>query len=91
MSEQLLSVTSNAALFDLTPRFLDSSLHTFFTKLLPILPVIHRHTFVYRECSAPLLLNAISLGSLFIGSEDASETVWFATTLVNRQRLTFDP
>lgn len=75
MGLQLLSVTSNAALFDLTPRFLDSSLHTFFTKLLHILPVIHKPTFVYRECSAPLLLNAISLGSLFIGTEDASETV----------------
>jgi hypothetical protein len=78
---QLLSVTSNAALFDLTPRFLDSSLHTFFTKLLQILPVIHRPTFVYRECSAPLLLNAISLGSLFIGTQDASETVHYTRAL----------
>ncbi|KAK4890534.1 hypothetical protein LTR27_010815 [Elasticomyces elasticus] len=74
LTNTLLSVTSNAALFDLTPRFLDSSLHTFFTKFLPILPIIHRPTFVYRECSAPLLLNAISLGSLFIGTQDASET-----------------
>ena len=80
---QLLSVTSNAALFDLTPRFLDSSLHTFFTKFIPILPLIHRPTFVYRECSAPLLLNAISLGSLFIGTnrkvsnfEGQGECLW---------------
>ncbi|KAK5694526.1 hypothetical protein LTR97_009116 [Elasticomyces elasticus] len=74
LTNTLLSFTSNAALFDLTPRFLDSSLHTFFTKFLPILPIIHRPTFVYRECSAPLLLNAISLGSLFIGTQDASDT-----------------
>lgn len=42
---------------------------------MPILPLVHRPTFVYRDCSAPLLLNAIALGSLFLGTEDATETV----------------
>jgi hypothetical protein len=62
-------------LSDLTPRFLDSSLHMFFTKFIPILPIIHQPTFVYRDCSAHLLLNAIALGSLFLGTEDATGKV----------------
>lgn len=40
----------------------------FFTKFVPIFPVFHRPTFVFRSCSAPLLLNAIALGSLFLGT-----------------------
>ncbi|KAK2760071.1 C2H2 type zinc finger domain protein [Colletotrichum kahawae] len=51
----------------------------FFTKFVPILPIIHRPTFVYRDCSAPLLLNAIAHGSLFLGTEDATvkgEALW---------------
>lgn len=59
----------------MTPRFLDSSLHAFFTKFNKILPLIHQPTFVYRDCSAPLLLNAIALGSLFLGTEYATATV----------------
>jgi len=43
----------------------------FFTKFIPILPIIHQPTFVYRDCSAHLLLNAIAIGSLFLGTEDA--------------------
>ncbi|KAF2017896.1 hypothetical protein BU24DRAFT_449471 [Aaosphaeria arxii CBS 175.79] len=79
LANTLFSVTSPAALSDLTPRFLDSSLHMFFTKFVPILPVIHKPTFVYRNCSAPLLLNAIALGSLFLGTEDSTikgEALW---------------
>ncbi|KAH8895354.1 cytochrome P450 [Thozetella sp. PMI_491] len=79
LTNTLFDVTSHVELSDLTPRFLDSSLHMFFTKFIPILPVIHRPTFVYRDCSAPLLLNAIALGSLFLGTEDATakgEALW---------------
>jgi hypothetical protein len=47
----------------------------FFTKFIPILPVIHQPTFVYRDCSAHLLLNAFALGSLFLGTEDATVKV----------------
>ncbi|KAH0444713.1 C2H2 type zinc finger domain protein [Colletotrichum camelliae] len=77
LTNTLFNVTSHVELSDLTPRFLDSSLHMFFTKFVPILPIIHRPTFVYRDCSAPLLLNAIALGSLFLGTEDATgEALW---------------
>jgi hypothetical protein len=68
---QLRSVTNHNELADLTPRFLDSSLHMFFTKFIPIFPVLHRPTFVFRDFSAPLLLNAIALGSHFLGTKDA--------------------
>jgi hypothetical protein len=74
LNETIHKVTGRVDLSKLTPRFLDSSLHMFFTRFVPIMPVIHRPTFVYRECSAPLLLNAIALGSLFIGSDDATDT-----------------
>jgi hypothetical protein len=47
----------------------------FFEKFIPIFPVIHRPTFVFRDCSAPVLLNAIALGSLFLGRDDAIEKV----------------
>ncbi|TEA20044.1 Zinc finger protein MSN2 [Colletotrichum sidae] len=79
LTNTLFNVTSHVELSDLTPRFLDSSLHMFFTKFVPILPLIHRPTFVYRDFSAPLLLNAIALGSLFLGTDDANikgEALW---------------
>jgi hypothetical protein len=68
-------VTAPLKLTDLTPRFLDSSLHMFFDKFVPIFPVIHRPTFLLRDCSAPVLLNAIALGSLFLGKEESIEKV----------------
>ncbi|KAK9419537.1 putative Alpha/Beta hydrolase protein [Seiridium unicorne] len=64
---------------DLTSAFLDNCLQTYFTRFNPTFPVLHRPTFVFRECSPSLLLNAIALGSLFIGTEDAvskGETLW---------------
>ncbi|KAJ5831904.1 hypothetical protein N7474_000215 [Penicillium riverlandense] len=79
ISNTFSSVTAPPELAELTPRFLDSSLHMFFTKFIPIFPVIHRSTFVFRDCSAPLLLNAIALGSLFLRSEQATakgEALW---------------
>lgn len=68
-------VTAPAALKNLTSRFLDSCLHMFFSTFIPMMPVIHRPTFVFQSCSPPLLLNAIAIGSLFLGNEEASEKV----------------
>lgn len=50
---------------------MDGSLHMFFSKFIPTFPVLHRPTFVFRDCPATLLLNAIALGSLFLGTEDS--------------------
>jgi hypothetical protein len=75
LSSTLSGVTTPAVLTDLTSKFLDSSLHMFFSTFVPMLPVIHRPTFVFRECSPPLLLNAIAIGSLFLGNKEASAKV----------------
>ncbi|ETS87829.1 hypothetical protein PFICI_01657 [Pestalotiopsis fici W106-1] len=64
---------------DLNPAFLNNCLQTYFTRFNPTFPVLHRPTFVFKECSPSLLLNAIALGSLFIGTEDAvskGEALW---------------
>ncbi|KAI7160021.1 hypothetical protein KC343_g7722 [Hortaea werneckii] len=74
LTNTIMQVTSPRVLYNLTPQFLDNSLHAFFAKFNPILPVVHRPTFVYRQCSAPLLLNAIALGSLFLGTDEATAT-----------------
>ncbi|OTA24789.1 hypothetical protein BTJ68_12513 [Hortaea werneckii EXF-2000] len=74
LTNTIMQVTSSRALHTLTPQLLDNSLHAFFAKFNPILPVVHRPTFVYRQCSAPLLLNAIALGSLFLGTDEATAT-----------------
>jgi hypothetical protein len=86
---QLQSVATPAALSDMTPNFLDSSLHMFFSKFVPIFPIIHRPTFVYRECSAPVLLNAIALGSLFLGTPDAILKVGTAVAESDNQSETY--
>ncbi|ORY16996.1 hypothetical protein BCR34DRAFT_75745 [Clohesyomyces aquaticus] len=72
ISNTVNDITTPAALAQLTSRFLDSCLHMFFSTFIPMLPVIHRPTFVFRECSPPLLLNAIAIGSLFLGTSEAS-------------------
>ncbi|KAF1814246.1 hypothetical protein P152DRAFT_412867 [Eremomyces bilateralis CBS 781.70] len=72
-------ITTAVDLSDLTSSFLDGCLHMFFTQVNCVFPIIHRPTFVFRECSAPLLLNAIALGSLFLGGKDAilkGEALW---------------
>ncbi|KAI7286932.1 hypothetical protein KC345_g918 [Hortaea werneckii] len=74
LTNTIMQVTSPQALYTLTPQSLDNSLHAFFAKFNPILPVVHWPTFVYRQCSAPLLLNAIALGSLFLGTDEATAT-----------------
>ncbi|KAJ5144200.1 uncharacterized protein N7515_002987 [Penicillium bovifimosum] len=72
ISETFCSVTTPTALTGLNSRFLDSSLHMFFKNVVPMFPVIHQPTFVFRDCPAPLLLNAIALGALFLGTPDAT-------------------
>ena len=41
----------------------------FFTHFVPSFPVLHRPTFVFRDWTHPLLLNAIALGSLYVGQK----------------------
>ncbi len=51
----------------------------FFVKFIPTFPVLHRATFIFRDCSHPLLLNAIAIGSLYLGPKDAltkGEALW---------------
>jgi hypothetical protein len=79
LSNTLTGITTPVALTDLTSKFLDSCLHMFFSTFVPMLPVIHQPTFVFRECSPPLLLNAIAIGSLFLGTKEASTKVIFST------------
>ncbi|KAH7116126.1 hypothetical protein B0J11DRAFT_539292 [Dendryphion nanum] len=79
LSNTVQGVTTPAVLANLTSRFLDSCLHMFFSTFIPMIPIIHRPTFVFRECSPPLLLNAIAIGSLFLGTSEATvkgEALW---------------
>lgn len=51
----------------------------FFVKFIPTFPILHRATFVFRDCARTLLLNAIAIGSLYLGQKDAvakGETLW---------------
>src|SRR4051794_11390150 len=63
----------------ITSVFLDECLHMFFVKFIPTFPILHRATFVFRDCARTLLLNAIAIGSLYLGQKDAvakGETLW---------------
>ena len=73
------SVTTDIQLKHLTTQFLDGCLHMFFTQFNVAFPVLHRPTFVFRNCIPPLLLNAIAVGSLSYGDENAvalGEALW---------------
>ncbi|KAF9766317.1 hypothetical protein IL306_001296 [Fusarium sp. DS 682] len=74
------NVTSAAkSLPELNPAFLDSCLQAYFSHFNIYFPILHRPTFVYRDCSPSLILNAIALGSLFIGTDEAvqgGEVLW---------------
>lgn len=73
------SVTAAAGSTSITSVFLDECLHMFFVRFIPTFPVLHRQTFVFRECTHPLLLNAIAIGSLYLGPKDAvakGEALW---------------
>jgi hypothetical protein len=72
-------VTSEAESASLSPIFLDECLHLFFDQFIPTFPVVHRPTFEYREWVHPLLLNAIAIGSLFLGEQQhiaQGEALW---------------
>lgn len=51
----------------------------FFVRFIPTFPVLHRATFVFRESTQPLLLNAMAIGSLYLGPKDSiakGEALW---------------
>lgn len=68
---QSSSVTAAVKSTSITSVFLDECLHMFFVRFVPTFPILHRPTFVFRECTHPLLLNAIAIGSLYLGPKDA--------------------
>ncbi|KIX04493.1 uncharacterized protein Z518_05363 [Rhinocladiella mackenziei CBS 650.93] len=63
----------------ITSDFLDACLHQFFTHFNPTFPILHEATFDLKDCGPFLLLNMVSIGSLFFGSSDAvakGEFLW---------------
>ncbi|KAH6665576.1 C2H2 type zinc finger domain protein [Halenospora varia] len=73
------SLTAEIQSTGITSAFLDTCVHVFFDKFNPSFPVLHKATFTARDCSYPLLLNIIALGSLFVGAKDAvikGEALW---------------
>ena len=51
----------------------------FFVKFIPTFPILHRATFVFRDSARTVLLNAIAIGSLYLGPKDAiakGEALW---------------
>lgn len=73
------NVTAAVEATSINSVFLDECLHMFFVKFIPTFPILHRETFVFRECIHPLLLNAIAIGSLYLGPKDAvrkGEALW---------------
>jgi hypothetical protein len=76
---QSSTVTAALESTPVTSVFLDECLHMFFVKFVPVFPVLHRSTFVFRECTQALLLNAIAIGSLYLGPKSAvakGEVLW---------------
>ncbi|RJE22752.1 hypothetical protein PHISCL_04897 [Aspergillus sclerotialis] len=71
------SVTAAVKATSITSVFLDACLHMFFVRFIPTFPILHRATFVFRECTHPLLLNAIAIGSLYLGPKDSVAKVGF--------------
>ncbi|OJJ86764.1 C2H2 type zinc finger domain protein [Aspergillus glaucus CBS 516.65] len=73
------SVTAEVKAKSITSVFLDECLHMFFVRFIPTFPILHRATFIFRECTHPLLLNAIAIGSLYLGPKDSvakGEALW---------------
>lgn len=76
---QSSSITAAAESNSIQSVFLDECLHLFFVRFNPTFPILHRATFVFRDCIHPLLLNAIAIGSLYMGPKDAftkGEVLW---------------
>jgi hypothetical protein len=68
---QSSSVTAAIKATSITSVFLDECLHMFFVRFIPTFPILHRATFVFRDCTHALLLNAMALGSLYLGPKDS--------------------
>jgi len=71
-------VTAAVKATSITSVFLDECLHMFFVRFIPTFPILHRATFVFRECTHPLLLNAIAIGSLYLGPKDSIAKVSYS-------------
>lgn len=73
ISQMISNVSSNLAseaqFAVLSTVFLEACLHAFFEYMTPVFPICHRSTFVFQDWTHPLLLNAIALGSLFMGQD----------------------
>ncbi|KAI2793312.1 hypothetical protein POX_b03366 [Penicillium oxalicum] len=72
-------ITAAVKATSITSVFLDECLHMFFARFIPTFPILHRATFVFRDCTHALLLNAIAIGSLYLGPPDSvakGETLW---------------
>lgn len=69
ISDLTTNLTSEVESTALSTIFLEACLHVFFEQFTASFPVCHRPTFIFRDWTHPLLLNAISLGSLFIGQD----------------------
>lgn len=84
LSNMVTSLSQNVtsaveALPGLSSAFLDNCLQAYFSHFNPYFPILHRPTFVFRDCSPSLILNAIALGSLYMGTDDAvskGEVLW---------------
>lgn len=83
---QSSSVTAAIKATSITSVFLDECLHMFFVRFIPTFPILHRATFVFRECTHPLLLNAMALGSLYLGPKDSVAKVAYHPFLAFRRR-----
>ncbi|KAJ5335037.1 hypothetical protein N7452_007440 [Penicillium brevicompactum] len=73
------SVTAAVKATSITSVFLDECLHLFFCRFIPTFPILHRATFIFKECTHALLLNAIAIGSLYLGPKDSvakGEVLW---------------
>jgi hypothetical protein len=63
----------------------------FFVRFIPTFPVLHRATFVFRECTQPLLLNAMAIGSLYLGPKSSIAKVIYPSRLYYFNKLTYSP
>jgi Fungal specific transcription factor domain len=80
-------VTAEVESTGITSVFLDGCMHMFFTKFIPSFPVLHRATFVFRDCTHPVLLNAIAIGSLFMSPRDTVAKVTYLPALLAYKEL----
>ncbi|KAK0388749.1 hypothetical protein NLU13_4992 [Sarocladium strictum] len=84
LSDMVSSLSKNVtsaveSMPELTTVFMDNCLQAYFAHFNTQFPILHRPTFVFRDCSPSLILNAIALGSLYIGTPGAvakGEALW---------------